>query len=218
MEGAGRFSALNLNTDKAGLSFGLIQWAQKPGRLTEILLAFSKASPSDFQNIFGGGDPNLATQLIAHTRMANGGIDSAGVTTDPAFDLVNEPWVSRFRQAALFQPFQQTQVRTALGDFAASQKKIQQYAPQLSSERAIGFMIDLANQFGDGGARSIFESVAQDGMTVGDLLQAVADESVARIQDPFKAGTQARRQHFITTTFLSDGPFVNSDTEAVAAD
>jgi peptidoglycan hydrolase-like protein with peptidoglycan-binding domain len=209
MEGAGKFSALNLNTDKAGLSFGLIQWAQKPGRLAEILLAFSNSSPSDFQNIFGGGDSNLSAQLIAHTRLANGGVDSTGATTDTAFDLVNEPWVSRFRQAALFQPFQQTQVRTALDDFAASQKKIQQYAPQLSSERAMGFMIDLANQFGDGGARSIFQSVAQNGMAIGDLLQAMADESVARIQDPFKAGTQTRRQNFITTTFLSDGPFAD---------
>ena len=218
MEGAGKFSALNLNTDKAGLSFGLIQWAQKPGRLTEILLAFSKASLSDFQNILCGGDANLATQLIAHTRMANGGIDSAGQTTDPAFDLVNEPWVSRFRQAALFKPFQQVQVQTALNDFSNSWNIIQGYAPQLTTERAVGFMLDVANQFGDRGLHSIYDAVAQDGMAVSDLLQAVAHESVARIQDPWKAATQARRQQFITTTFLSDGSFVNSDPESVAAD
>jgi hypothetical protein len=217
MEGAGKFGALNLNTDKAGLSFGLIQWAQKPGRLTEILQAFSKASPADFANMFGGGDANLAAQMVAHTRLPNGGIDSTGETTDPAFDLVREPWVSRFRQAALFKPFQQVQVQTAVHDFSASQSRIQQYAPQLNSERAMGFMLDLANQFGDGGARRVFQAVVQDGMAVGDLLQAMADESVARIQDPFKAGTQARRQHFITTTFLSDGPFANSDSEPVAA-
>lgn len=217
MEGAGKFGAVNLNTDKAGLSFGLIQWAQKPGRLTEIVQAFSAASAADFANIFGGGDADAAAQLIAHTRLPNGGIDPAGVTTDPAFDLVNEPWVSRFRQAALFKPFQQVQVQTALNDFAASQSRIQQYAPQLTSERAVGFMLDLANQFGDGGTRKIFQAIAQDGMAVGDLLQAMADESVARIQDPFKAGTQARRQHFITTTFLSDDPFANSDSEPVAA-
>lgn len=81
----------------------------------------------------------------------------------------------------------------------------------------MGFMLDLSNQFGDGGARKIFQAVVEDGMAVGDLLQAMADESVARIQDPFKAGTQARRQHFITTTFLSDGPFAISDSESVAA-
>jgi hypothetical protein len=54
-------------------------------------------------------------------------------------------------------------------------------------------------------------------MAVSDLLQAIADESVARIQDPWKTGTQGRRQHFLTTKFLSDGPFVNTDNPAVAA-
>lgn len=210
MEGAGKFSALNLNTDKAGLSFGLIQWAQKPGRLTEILKAFQKASPSDFSRIFGDGDAGLASRLIAHTQKLKGGIDPAtGLTTDSAFDLISEPWVTRFRQAALFKPFQKVQVQTALDDFSDSLKIVQAYAPELTTERAVGFMLDVANQFGDGGLHSIYDAVAQSGMLIGDLLQAIADESVARIQDPWKLGTQARRQHFLTTTFLSDGPFMN---------
>jgi hypothetical protein len=33
----GGFATLNRNTDKAGLSYGMIQWAQKPGRLHEIV-------------------------------------------------------------------------------------------------------------------------------------------------------------------------------------
>ena len=215
MEGAGKFSALNLNTDKAGLSFGLIQWAQKPGRLTEILKAFRAASVDDYARILGGGDASVADGLVVHTGQPHGGIDPA---TDRAFDLVNEPWVSRFRQAALFKPFQQVQVQTALGDFSKSLNLIGQYAPQLNTERAVGFTLDLANQFGDGGAHSIYDSVAQDGMAIADLLQAMADESVARIQDPWKAATQARRQHFQTTNFLSDGLFANSDSQPVAAD
>jgi len=219
MEGAGKFGALNLNTDKAGLSFGLIQWAQKPGRLTEILMAFSNANPNDYARIFGAGDAGVAAQLIVHTQKSKGGIDPAtGQSTDPAFGLTDEPWVSRFRQAALFKPFQQVQVQTALGDFSGSWNLIQAYAPQLTSERAVGFMLDVANQFGDGGLRSMYQAVVQDGMAVSDLLQAVADESVARIQDPWKSATQARRQHFLTTTFLSDGPFINSANPSVAAD
>ena len=219
MEGAGKFSALNLNTDKAGLSFGLIQWAQKPGRLTDILKALAAASPNDYARIFGAADAGLAAQLMAHTQKPNGGIDPAtGESTDPAFELINEPWVSRFRQAALFKLFQQVQVQTALNAFSNSWNAIQGYAPQLTSERAAGFMLDVANQFGDGGLRSIYQAVAQDGMAVNDVLQAVADESVARIQDPWKSATQARRQHFLTTAFLSDGPFANTDHPAVAAD
>lgn len=208
MEGAGKFDALNLNTDKAGLSFGLIQWAQKPGRLSEILSAFLSASSADFVRIMAAGDPNLASALIAHTRKPDGGINpSTGATTDSAFDLIAEPWVSRFRAAALFKRFQQAQVRTALNAFRESLTRIQQYATQLNSERSVGFMLDLANQFGDAGARSIYKEVSKPGMHTGDLLQAMADESVHRMPDPQKAGTQARREHFLTTAFLSDEIF-----------
>ncbi len=208
MEGGGKFGALNLNTDKAGLSFGLIQWAQKPGRLTEILSAFFAASAADFIRILGGGDPNVAHGLIAHTQQPGGGVDPAtGETTDPPFDLVNDPWVSRFRVAALWARFQQVQVQTALNDFRNSLTQVQQYAPQLNSERAVGFMLDLANQFGNGGAHSIYLVVWRDGMSIADALQAMANESVERIQDPWKAGTQARRQHFLATDFLSDDAF-----------
>lgn len=217
MEGAGKFSALNLNTDKAGLSFGLIQWAQKPGRLAEILAAFRAAGATDFAEIFGGGDANLADQLIAHTQRTHGGVDPSGETVDRAFDLVQEPWVSRFHQAALLRKFQQVQVDTALDDFGGSLTVIQKYAPQLTTERAVGFMLDLANQFGDAGARRIFQAVVEDGMSLPDLLQAMADESAARMQDPFKSATQARRQHFLATSFLSDGMFSIADIQAVAA-
>jgi hypothetical protein len=208
MEGAGKFGALNLNTDKAGLSFGLIQWAQKPGRLAEILNAFFVASATDFVRIFGDGDAYLAARLIAHTKQVDGGVDhGTGRTTDSNFDLVNEPWLGRFRAAAMWVPFQKTQVRTALSDFRSSLAMIRQYAPQLKTERAVGFMLDLANQCGNSGARAIYRSVWKDGIAIGDLLRGMANESVERVADPWKAGTLARREHFLTTAFLSDDLF-----------
>jgi hypothetical protein len=88
--------------------------------------------------------------VIAHTQQPTGGIDpTTGQTTDSAFDLITDPWVSRFRLAALWKPFQQVQVQTALSDFRGSLALIEQYAPQLNSERAVGFMLDLANRFGN---------------------------------------------------------------------
>jgi peptidoglycan hydrolase-like protein with peptidoglycan-binding domain len=217
MEGAGKFAALNLNTDKAGLSFGLIQWAQKPGRLNEILAAFSAALPADFIQIFGVGDPPTAQGLLAHTSKTNGGIQPAtGETTDPNFDLVREPWVSRFRAAAASVAFQKVQVSTALADFEQSLANLRKFAFDLRSERSIAFMLDLANQFGDAGARKIYQTEHQDGMSEEEILQACADESVQRIQDPFKPGTQLRRQHFLTTGFLSDEPFLEGTASVPA--
>ncbi len=100
-------------------------------------------------------------------------------------------------------------METALDDFADSLKIIQSYAMELNTERALGFMLDVANQFGDGGLHSIYDAVAQNSMPFRELLEAIADESVDRIQGPWKLATQARRQHFLTTRFLSDDPFLN---------
>ena len=68
-------------------------------------------------------------------------------------------------------------------------------------------MIDLSNQFGDGGARNIYQCVYKSGISESDLLSGIAAESVRRIDARFKAGTEARRQSFLATTFLSDTPF-----------
>jgi len=208
MEGAGKFGALNLNSDGAGLSFGLIQWAQKPGRLADILGEFFAASEDDFARILGAGDPALAAKLLAHAKKPNGGVDPAtGRTVDPAFDLVAEPWVGRFAQAALNRDLQQAQVRSGLRTFTKSLAAMKRYAPQLQSERAVAFMLDLANQFGDGGARSVYQAALRPDFPLGELLHAIAAESVERMPDRFKAGTQARRTQFLTTSFLSDVPF-----------
>jgi hypothetical protein len=218
MEGAGKFAALNLNTDKAGLSFGLLQWAQKPGRLHKILTAFSVALPADFVQIFGVGDPVTAHGLLSHTNTAHGGVRPAtGETTDKDLDLVREPWVSRFRAAAASLPFQKVQVNTALADFGQSLAKLRRFAPDLRSERSVAFMLDLANQFGDSGARKIYTAVRQDGMSEEEILEACADESVQRIQDPFKPGAQLRRQHFLSTTFLCDEPFREAASATIKA-
>jgi hypothetical protein len=208
MEGAGRFAAQNLNTDGAGLSFGLIQWAQRPGRLSDILIGYRDASASDFARIFGDGDSQLANALIAHTQEPSGGVDAdSGESTDPAFDLINEPWTTRFKNAALFMSFQSVQVRVALSAFNSFFSTLQNFAGQITSERGVAFMIDLANQHGPSGAKGIFRAVQQPGMSEHQLLAAMVDESVRRIQDRFKEATRARRESFLTTSFLSDNTF-----------
>jgi peptidoglycan hydrolase-like protein with peptidoglycan-binding domain len=216
MEGLGKFAALNRNTDRAGLSFGLIQWAQRPGRLAEILLAMSQADRDQFVEIFGAGEASLADSLIAHSRKFSGGVDpSTGITMNAAFDLIADPWLSRFRQAALVLKYQQTQVQIALAAFDASYERLRLFAPDLVSERGVGFMLDVANQFGDGGSEKLYKAVHHPGMQEMDLLSEIADATVARMDDSLKAGVRARRDRFLETRLLLDQPFApNLDVQA----
>ena len=217
MEGAGKFAALNRNTDRAGLSFGIIQWAQKPGRLKEVLAALSTADASQFDEIFGGGDAGVAAALIAHCRKASGGVDpKTGATTDASFDLTAEPWISRFRQAASIARFQQVQVQLALAAFNTSYAAIRRLAPELASERSAGFLIDVANQFGDGGLAKLLTDARKPGISETDLLGEIADLTVERMDDSLKAGVRARRDHFLNTTFLSTDPFTPDDASLAA--
>ena len=209
-EGAGLFAAMNRNTDTAGLSFGLIQWAQKPLRLNELLRAFQSREPAEFARIFGGGDAALAQALIAHTAKRRGGTDDTGVTIDPKFDLIAPPWDQRFIEAGKSQKLQRVQLDLAVEDFTRSFTSLQTAAPQIRSERGIAFMLDVANQHGDGGARDIVRTVQRPGMSEPELLLAVHEESVSRVRAKFGDGrpevasTQNRRQAFRTTALLSD--------------
>lgn len=212
-EGAGLFTALNRNTDRAGLSFGLIQWAQKPLRLNELLRGFQGAEPALFVQIFGGGDPAVAQGLINHTAKPRGGTDDQGRTVDPKYDLTSEPWVTRFLQAGRNRALQHIQLDMALAAFKKSFDRVRAYAPQIRTERGIAFMLDVANQHGDGGAQSIVTKVNKPGISEAALLAAIQQESVTRVRNQFGDGaetksTQNRREIFRTTRLFRDEPFM----------
>ncbi len=212
-EANARFASLNLNTDKKGLSFGLIQWAQKPGRLNEIVTAFRDADRDRFHSTFGG--ETAAEGLILHTARKNGGIDPvSGVTTDPAFDLIAEPWAGRFKAAGLDPVFQRAQVSVATADAQKAYRDLQSSTPLIASERGVAFLLDVANQHGAGGAHSIYAAVAADRMAESELLQRMRDESVRRVGAQYGDGsnearsTASRRDWFRSTPVLSGQAFI----------
>jgi hypothetical protein len=103
------------------------------------------------------------------------------------------------------------QLDTAVADFTASFTRLQAFASQLRTERGIAFMLDVANQHGDGGARDIVRAVQRPGISESDLLDAVQQESVARVRTTFGDGpevesTRRRRDAFRTTALLSEDP------------
>jgi peptidoglycan hydrolase-like protein with peptidoglycan-binding domain len=213
LEGGGAFAAANWNTDRCGLSFGLIQWAQKPGRLHELLAALNTTAPDLFVGTFTSGDPALARDLLAHTARPFGGVDPrTGETIDARFDLVAEPWRTRFRAAGREPIFQRQQIVTAVAAFERSLLGIRQTMPAATSERGLTMMLDVANQFGDAGAKSVAVAVARPGMSEADFLLAVERETVARVSRQYGASsaeassTANRRELVRTTPWLTDGP------------
>ena len=217
-EGGGRFAAANWNTDRCGLSFGLIQWAQRPGRLHGLLAAFERADPERFVRIFGGGDAAVAKGLLAHTCGVNGGVDRvSGLTKDSRYDLCDEPWRTRFLAAGREPVFQRAQVADALAAFAVSAQLIRKNMPLVTSERGLAFMLDVANQFGDTGAQSVAAAATKTlkpGATEGDFLAAVGRETVVRVARQYGAAsaearsTSNRREGMRTTPWLADVPAV----------
>jgi hypothetical protein len=211
-EADARFALLNLNTDRAGLSFGIIQWAQKPGRLREILSAFHSADAARFSGLFGGD--SAAAGLLAHVAQANGGVNPvSGVTTDPAFDLTAAPWVSRLRAAGLDPVFQTVQVKVATADALSAYGQMAAHTSLITSQRGVGFLLDVANQHGMAGGLSIYQAVFTAGLSESALLQAMRDESERRVSAQYGAGspeaqsTASRRDWFRTTPVLSDEIF-----------
>jgi hypothetical protein len=233
MEGAGKFAALNRNTDKAGLSFGLIQWAQSTGRLAEIVGAFHDADPATFLSVFGEGDSALCQDLLAHLKKPNGGVvPQVGSTTDPRFDLISAPWIDRFRAAALVTRYQQVQIVTARKAFNDSLDRLRIYdtAGLIKSERAVAFMLDVANQFGNGasqrpaapkpdrGLAGLYRRVLEPGMTERQVIEAIASASVAAMPAAFQTSVRNRRNVFLTTPLFSDTEFVADQSQAAGAD
>jgi hypothetical protein len=205
-ESAARFDCLNCNTDRAGLSFGIIQWAQRPGRLVDILRAFQKGAPQELGSIVDNVDA-----LLAHVARPNGGVDRAtGRTQDPAFDLVAEPWKARFERMGRNRTLQKIQVQAAEAAFRASLASLRPDTPAVTTQRGCAFLLDLANQHGDGGARNIYRAVARPGMSEAEILAALETESVRRVAVQYGAGsaeaasTASRRAFFRATPWLSD--------------
>jgi len=111
-------------------SFGILQWAQRLGGLAELLTAPSRCGQRFVHRTPWAGDPGLAAQLLNHVQTANGGVDANGYTTNPAFDLLAEPWIPHFRQAGLSQSIERVQVQTAAAAaFRRSHDLITQTAP-----------------------------------------------------------------------------------------
>ena len=145
----GSYTALNRNTDGAGLSVGILQWAQQPGQLGVLLRAMYASHPEAFAQAFGKGH----SALLAHTEAGYlGPLEGA--------HLWHEPWVSRFRKALSNPRFQAVQdVLAAKGEhFRGALAAARILGVQ--TERSIALLFDTAVQQGPRHAQRVAKRVS----------------------------------------------------------
>ena len=108
-ESGGRYWAQNRNDDKQGLSFGFLQWAQRPGSLGILLKKMRARDTATFDRIFGGS--NTAKALIATTTETDE-LDRLAPVSGAL--LWEEPWTSAFHEAGHHPAFQEAQRELAM--------------------------------------------------------------------------------------------------------
>jgi hypothetical protein len=218
LAGAGRLAETRPNPDTAGLGFGLLPFDQKHGRLHDLLQALSGAQHMLMLSAFGG--PTLLDHLIKYTGKPNNGIDAHGNSDDLRFELLADPWLTRFRKAGHSHSLQAAQVDWAKQFFLDTyQNDIKSNMPALASERAVAFAFDLILQFEAAGAKALYIAAVSSGVPdqavlLASLRDAASEKLVADFGD-FQQVVDAsrdRRNFLIATTLLSDFPFAPDGT------
>jgi hypothetical protein len=144
----GAFDALQLNADGDGLSFGLLQWAQNPGSLGELLAALHQARAAKFLAILGDGDPDTALELLSNTR-----------GWGKRLALWQGEWPLRFWRAGRdldLQKVQRLEARRRLAALVGQGLRLYPERFQAGGKialRALVMLADVGNQAGPGGLR-----------------------------------------------------------------
>lgn len=193
------FSSINANSDNSGLSFGLINWSQRGGGLYELLAGMYTMAPAAFGRVFG---PGYRTLLQRAREKSLEPVEGAL--------LWEEPWLSRFRSAALDPDLRKVQTDLALyGSYmqAASDAMV---TMGLRSERALGVVFDRAVQQGPGRTRRIAQAVAQEASTLPTERQRL-ERFIALITPHagrWAADAKRRADALLTDPSITDRPAI----------
>jgi len=199
-ETGGSFQTLNLNTDACGVSFGILQWSQKPGQLHRFLQACHDRVPGEWTRIMGDDS------ILAYTAKPNGGVGANGVAIDPAFELTKDPWKSRLEALGASLIVQRVQLDLAAETYGAELAQERAYVLPTTSQRGFAFLLDLVNQFGPSRVEQHYQEAAKASPNEADILQTLENVFVGIARPEFQPQVRARRQFFRTTKLLSDAP------------
>ena len=145
-EGRGGFNTQRLDNVGQGLSWAIIQWAQRPGSLHNLLTAMETRDPYAFLWIFGNGSEAQVDALLTGTTKQENWV--VGGPLIAGYKLIQPYWTNRFTAAALHPKFQEVQIDQAtLGEYFQSAVAISNML-QIDSERALAIFYDASVQHG----------------------------------------------------------------------
>ena len=176
----GQYDSVNRNTDGAGLSFGMMQWAQDSGDLGVLLRKMNQADPTLFAQLFGARN---TSQLLEVTRTGSKA-PVAGVV------LWQEPWVSRFQAAGRQPVFQRVQDQLAQNGEHMKAARDCAKLLNIATERSMALFLDTANQQGATGARNIARRTQADFNGHAAQVSQVLEAFVLHCAAPFITRTQ----------------------------
>ncbi len=136
-----------------GLSYGVVQFTQDSGTLGKLLEEMRQRDPSTFADVFGRNSDALVDLTTANGATSQR-TPPRGVRVRPlnGADLWEDPWVSRFRDAAEHKPFQSAQLLLAARLYLDPMVQFASWLG-LNTDRALGMVFDRSVQMGRGGAR-----------------------------------------------------------------
>lgn len=128
-----------------GLSYGAWQAAQEPGSLGQLLKVMHKDDPDLFKEVFGP----LWKELIEMTSSRNRRVGKRSSRVQPlgGKDLWEQPWVSRFKEAANHEVFRKSQRKWVASRYLEPALEVAELY-NLDSKGDLAVIFDIAIQFG----------------------------------------------------------------------
>ena len=168
----------------AGVSIGFAGFGQRSGRLGRLLLMMRERDPARFRELFGAESDELLRVTNEHEPSPHDvpGGRSARLQPVGGHDLWAEQWLSRFRAAADYPPFQAAQNELAVRTYL---DRILRFAHDLGmdTERALAMIVDRAIQMGAAGAKRWLIGAVGPIRTDAERQQALAALGVAGIRE-----------------------------------
>ncbi len=190
-------TVMNLNDDGAGLSLGVLHWAQKPGRLYELIVLLRElvADVRVFDRAFG--DDATVQGMIAHLKKDKNGLTATGASNNPRYEFTRalagqKNWIPCFKSVLATRDVQYLSLEYAMHTYRRMYDESYQgypsavknlaghglttYAPKLKSERAVVFALDMINQHG-WRVRSLYKkyTAAKPDATEAQILTALRE-------------------------------------------